>query len=80
VNRHVRIDQTRERGEYVRSFAASECHYQPAPQKACGIVACPPGLILRQKQRLLRAAKNQINAELYEVYKTLVLLEQVRRM
>jgi hypothetical protein len=29
---------------------------------------------------LLRAAKKQINAELYEVYKTLELLEQVRRM
>jgi hypothetical protein len=40
-------------------------------------VTCPSGLTLRQKQRLLRAAKKQINAELYETYKTLVLLEQV---
>jgi hypothetical protein len=36
--------------------------------------------LLRQKQRLLRAAKKQINAALYEVYKTMKLLEEVRRM
>ena len=51
-----------------------------SPPEGCGKVACPPGLTLRQKQRLLRAAKKQINAALYEVYKTLKLLEQVRRM
>jgi hypothetical protein len=51
----------------------------PPPHGYCK-VACPPGLTLRQKQRLLRAAKKQINAALYEVYKTLELLEQVRRM
>jgi len=49
-------------------------------QGGCGNVACPPGLTLRQMQRLLRAAKKQINAELYEVHKTFELLEQVKRM
>jgi hypothetical protein len=50
------------------------------PREGGGWVFCPPGLTLRQKQRILRAAKKQINAALYEVYKTLELLEQVRRM
>jgi hypothetical protein len=50
------------------------------PQPSWGKVACPPGLTFQQKQRLLRAAKKQINAELYEMHKTLDLLEQVRRM
>jgi hypothetical protein len=50
------------------------------PPSGCGKVVCPLGLALRQKQRLLRATKKQINAALYEVYKTLALLEQVRRM
>ena len=50
------------------------------PSGGWGKVACPSGLSLRQKLRVLRAAKKQINAELYEVYKTLELLEQVRRM
>ena len=51
------------------------------PSGGWGKVACPSGLSLRQKLRpVLRAAKKQINAELYEVYKTLELVEQVRRM
>ena len=50
------------------------------PREGGGKVACPPGLTLRQKQRLLRAAKKQINAAMYELYKTMKLLEQVSRM
>jgi hypothetical protein len=50
------------------------------PRADYGEVACPPGLTFRQKERLLRAAKKQINAELYEMHKTMELVEQVRRM
>jgi hypothetical protein len=49
-------------------------------QEDCSQVACPPGLTFKQKQRLLRAAKKQINAELYEMHKTLMLIEHVWRM
>jgi hypothetical protein len=50
------------------------------PREVRGQVIYPPGLTLRQKQRILRAAKKQINAALYELHKTMELLEQVRRM
>lgn len=51
-----------------------------APHKGYGAVAYPSGLAFRQKQRLLHAAKKQINAELYEMHKTMEMVEQVRRM
>ncbi len=51
-----------------------------APHEGNGAVACPPELTFRQKQRLLRAAKKQINAELYEMHKTMEMVEQARRM
>ena len=50
------------------------------PQEGCGIVASPSSLTFQQKERLLRAAKKQINAELYEMHKTLMLIEHVWRM
>jgi hypothetical protein len=49
------------------------------PSGSFGEVVCPPGLTLRQKQRLLRAAKKRINAELHELCKMRSLVEGVRR-
>jgi hypothetical protein len=46
------------------------------PQPSSGQITCPPGLTFEQKERLLRAAKKQINAELYEMHKTMELVRK----
>ena len=49
------------------------------PQEGAGKVHCPSGLSNLQKQRLLRAAKKQINAALTELHKDLNFREELRR-
>jgi hypothetical protein len=50
------------------------------PGESGARVSCPSGLSYLQKQRLLRAAKKQINAALTELHKDLNFREELRRL